>query len=815
MFAFAPSAAYVSQTLLPPQVYQRQPTITPRDRYLAALAEAQSAEAEYVASLARDKAIQMQKQEEKVVLLREEAIRRQLLLENSLYSQNSVSYDSYSGYPSAYQRYFNDNSFDSEADAEVTLLEELERRHAATARRHRQEELAKRERLIVLRQQQEERKQAQVIAAARHTREMKLREQQARLSRRSEEVVPSLFLGGHATVHNDSRQEKLVSFDRLSQFLPWSKCSFRVQPQFNIANRPRGCGSHRAQRCQAINNEQDEFLKLLFGGQSDAGSHCQCAHKNEKAVCHCATSPGFSASQHRYIFKARQPAVSPSLTQKPREPAGPSTSGLPFKDRLQSHLSNESEPEVRDTLQGVLSSIFDSDAKLERKERVEKKNKDADAVAGTGPSSGLYLKDQLEARLYQDPNVEIHDTIQAILASLLIPQASSSSKDAETKFDAPVPVPASSSNSATEGKGKGKSVSFSVPTVSIPTSKDVVDSMNAIRNIQAVFSTLSSDFSFPTRLDFTPPPSAFSSPHGSDSDSGSTQLAYTSTNAPVRYYEQALSALLSQLDAVESWGNEEVRKGRKELVARIEAALGDVEKEVQERFVQCQARNEQVDTKVKAKENIHLTEALIAEDIKVIVTPPVEEAVTVVTEGPAAAMEDVSAAAANEETVPTVDSETTLSFVPSDDESYDDSGETISPGHIPVPASSVSSINETLASATEGSAESEESLSEDLRATISLAERDTTSIVENTTGSEPNSSYPPASQADSTSAAASAEVCAAREEPELVDTFLLPSNTELPVITKQPAVQEEDELVVIDKASGEGSDGENWSEVEA
>jgi hypothetical protein len=66
-----------------------------------------------------------------------------------------------------------------------------------------------------------------------------------------------------------------------------------------------------------------------------------------------------------------------------------------------------------------------------------------------------------------------------------------------------------------------------------------------------------------------------------DSDSDSTiflerRLTYTARNAPVRYYEHALSALLGQLDAIESSGSERVRERRKEVVGRVEKALEEV-----------------------------------------------------------------------------------------------------------------------------------------------------------------------------------------------------------------------------------------------
>jgi hypothetical protein len=533
MFAFRPYSLYDSQYLREPQVYLPQPKpVSPRDRYLAALAEAQSAEAEYVAVLAREKAIQKQKEEQhrKVELQRqrEEAIRKQLLLEEVLYSQDSAPYyadDSYSVFPSTYRRRSHFNPFDSEAEAEAALLHQLERRRAIVRRRQ-QEELANHRRVAILRQQQEEREQALTVAAARRAQELKRREQQAELARHSSQEedlqqVLSLLFGGRATVvRKQPSQDRLVRFACRSPVAPTAD-SHQVHPQANPAAQRQSCESHCAPHRQTVSNEQDDvkrLLKLMLGGQSEAAPQCPCAPKEvrEKVVCRCTPPSSHPAPHHRPMLKAQpqcQPAVSTQRAhaQTPAPAAAASSSfGPSLKDQLQSRLTHEPESDVRDAVQGLLSSIFGPGGKLDRKERVEKKNKDAAANTTTpaGPSSsGLSLKEQLEARLYQNPRVEVHDTIQAILASLMTEKteaartSASASKEAKPRTDATAST--SSSTPTAEGKGKGKAVSFNVPSVTAPTSKDVVDSMNTIHNIQAAFNTLSADFSFPIRLDFT------------------------------------------------------------------------------------------------------------------------------------------------------------------------------------------------------------------------------------------------------------------------------------------------------------------------
>ncbi|KAK0246399.1 hypothetical protein EDD85DRAFT_804032 [Armillaria nabsnona] len=167
------------------------------------------------------------------------------------------------------------------------------------------------------------------------------------------------------------------------------------------------------------------------------------------------------------------------------------------------------------------------------------------------------LKAELEARLNNDQSNEIKDTIHAIFASL---------NDAHSN------VPSSS------GKGKEKAHPISAEDA---TSKDVVSSIEAVRNVETAFRAVQSEFVFPVQLDFTPAPS----PASSDSESSLTgRLAYTSRNAPVRYYEQSLSGLLAQLDSVESFGHEGLRRLRKEVVGKVESALEELEREVEGRW---------------------------------------------------------------------------------------------------------------------------------------------------------------------------------------------------------------------------------------
>ncbi|KAG8721088.1 hypothetical protein FRC11_002990, partial [Ceratobasidium sp. 423] len=85
---------------------------------------------------------------------------------------------------------------------------------------------------------------------------------------------------------------------------------------------------------------------------------------------------------------------------------------------------------------------------------------------------------------------------------------------------------------------------------------DTAPSHAAVQSILASFAALQSEFSFPTQPDLLP--------------GLSPKLAYTPNNAPLHGYEHALTGLLTQLDAVESYGDSGVRKARKEAVKTIE-----------------------------------------------------------------------------------------------------------------------------------------------------------------------------------------------------------------------------------------------------
>jgi len=191
-----------------------------------------------------------------------------------------------------------------------------------------------------------------------------------------------------------------------------------------------------------------------------------------------------------------------------------------------------------------------------------------------------------ENRAGNEYDVEVRDIIQAIILSLFHPQPTAAAPAQTSSKAAPV----------TDVKGKGKTVSFDVPTPH-PTYNEVANSLAQIRKIEASFQALESDFVFPRILDFTPP----SSPTSSDTDSP-IKLTYTSHNAPIHNYTHALSVLLTQLDAIESFGSDDVRHRRKEVVDKVEQTLEGVERVVEEKGRLSRRSSQETMNKVGAGE---------------------------------------------------------------------------------------------------------------------------------------------------------------------------------------------------------------------
>ncbi|CAE6467900.1 unnamed protein product [Rhizoctonia solani] len=100
-------------------------------------------------------------------------------------------------------------------------------------------------------------------------------------------------------------------------------------------------------------------------------------------------------------------------------------------------------------------------------------------------------------------------------------------------------------------------------------SPEANQSQSTISDILKSFSDLKSSFTFPDKLDFLNSPG--------DADAMTPKLAYTPNNAPLHQQEHLLTGLLTKLDAVESYGQESIRKARKDAVLLIERELEELD----------------------------------------------------------------------------------------------------------------------------------------------------------------------------------------------------------------------------------------------
>ncbi|KAF8213604.1 hypothetical protein K438DRAFT_1101634 [Mycena galopus ATCC 62051] len=179
--------------------------------------------------------------------------------------------------------------------------------------------------------------------------------------------------------------------------------------------------------------------------------------------------------------------------------------------------------------------------------------------------------------------------------------------------------------------------------------KDVASSTAEVHAIDASFSALSNEFVFPTQLDFST--SRTSSPTRSTAaeESVMANLSYSAQNQPVRFYHQALSGLLAKLDAVESFGDEGLRHERKEVVGRVEGAMDEVERVVEAKWRKWAGRERAVDSapspQIDDKEEQDAPLLVAAEDVNATDAAESAESVEVAESEPVLVPESITESA--------------------------------------------------------------------------------------------------------------------------------------------------------------------------
>ncbi|KIJ21556.1 hypothetical protein PAXINDRAFT_165022 [Paxillus involutus ATCC 200175] len=262
------------------------------------------------------------------------------------------------------------------------------------------------------------------------------------------------------------------------------------------------------------------------------------------------------------------------------------------------------------------------------------------------PEEDVTLKDRLESRLMNEYQSDIRDALQSILDSLSPIQSVPAPEPASGHAPGPagiqvIPVSEHVPEPTKDTKGKSKQVTFDLPTATATATatdsdtdseaeaeadpSSIQSSLSVIDEIDASLRTLKSEFEFPEELDFTP-----------SADGSELKLAYSSRNAPLRFYDHALSQLLSRLDAIPSYGSRKVRDARKIAVRNVENALEEVDRAMERKkdVAAWKAVKARANLQVEAEPKTHATEVapgpieVPVTTVEPLVIPPTEPAET-------------------------------------------------------------------------------------------------------------------------------------------------------------------------------------------
>jgi hypothetical protein len=209
--------------------------------------------------------------------------------------------------------------------------------------------------------------------------------------------------------------------------------------------------------------------------------------------------------------------------------------------------------QIHAILRDALAEKTDEDAKLQPAP--------APIAESQSPESALQksIQELLCERASTETDPELLVTLNGLLQTLLPPPATSPSTSSST---APVPAATSAETSAP--------ASPATPAPAPTATFTRQPSLETLDRLSTTFSHITSTFTLPT-VDFSRP----STPDRSSSPT--THLSFTTANRPIHEYEAALSKLLTELDAVDSDGDDAVRMRRRELVKSVEAALADLD----------------------------------------------------------------------------------------------------------------------------------------------------------------------------------------------------------------------------------------------
>ncbi|KAJ7151516.1 hypothetical protein C8R46DRAFT_1357758 [Mycena filopes] len=409
-----------------------------------------------------------------------------------------------------------------------------------------------------------------------------------------------------------------------------------------------------------------ELLQHVFGA-SGASQQTQAGPSGTKQA---APTPAPAPAAQSTLTPTAKPAAQSAPAPTPA-PAAQPTHGFEqiLNHFLGGNAGNASAPNQVD-MQQLMSMFLGGPHAHSQAQPHQQASTSKVPETSSSSSANSTLKTELEARRTQSSEErDLEEAIRMSLAEAQTAPAPASPTTASNKGKAPAPAPV----------------------------KDASTSAAEVAAIDATFTALANEFVFPAELDFgsssrsaSPARSASPTPSSATNDSATSviaRLSYSARNQPVRFYHQALSGLLGQLDAVESFGDEGVRKERKEVVGRVEGALDEVEKVVEARWRRVVGREERKEEKEEEAVVVSAEDASEEEVPVVAAAEPTPE--------PAAAaaipeVEVVATPAAVPESEPVVAKPELSSYSPSAASSYPPSAaesvETLHPVAAPAPA---------------------------------------------------------------------------------------------------------------------------------
>ncbi|KAJ6519345.1 hypothetical protein C8R45DRAFT_918385 [Mycena sanguinolenta] len=353
-------------------------------------------------------------------------------------------------------------------------------------------------------------------------------------------VNPALNLNHKITqeTKRDAEAPRTVSFEQLLQHA----LGGNVAPQHQTPTKP--AKEAAPQRPAEVPITLDQLLSHFLGAagidvnQSPAATSSAPASASASAKKEATPAPAPAPSQ---VAPAPEPATKPAAT--PAAAQAPRPVGLEHLLNTilggASHQSNQPSGAVEVDLQQLLNTFFGGAA-----------HPSAPAQPQAGPSKSATPSTSNESKpavnKTEREEREERELAEAIRLSLADSQS-------ESKGKAPAPAPV----------------------------KDVASSTAEVHAIDASFTALANEFVFPPSLDFSTSRTASPTRNATAEESAIAKLSYSTQNQPVRFYHQALSGLLARLDAVESFGDEALRHERKAVVERVEGAMDEVERVVE------------------------------------------------------------------------------------------------------------------------------------------------------------------------------------------------------------------------------------------